>query len=58
MLNVKDVAARLAVRPSWVYAQAAAGTLPHIRVGKYVRVTEAQLADYLRRQTVSEAGRG
>jgi len=37
LLTADDVAELLAVARTWVYAEARAGRLPHVRVGRYVR---------------------
>jgi excisionase family DNA binding protein len=50
VLTVKQVAERLGVSISFVYAECSAGRLKHRRLGankRMIRVTEEQLADYL-----------
>lgn len=42
-LTVDDVAARIGKSPSWVYGEARAKRIPHQRVGRDVRFTEAQV---------------
>jgi excisionase family DNA binding protein len=37
LLTVEDVARLLSVKPSWVRAQARAGRIPHVPVGRYTR---------------------
>jgi excisionase family DNA binding protein len=37
LLTAVEVAERLGVRPSWVYAEARAGRIPHLRLGRYTR---------------------
>ena len=37
LLDAKAVAALLAVPTSWVYAEARAGRLPHVKLGRYTR---------------------
>jgi excisionase family DNA binding protein len=37
LLNAAEVAEILGVPPSWVYAEARDGRLPHVRVGRYRR---------------------
>ena len=37
LLTASDVAAALKVPETWVYAQARAGRIPHLRLGRYVR---------------------
>lgn len=55
LLTVQDAAERLTVKPSHVYDQIRRGELPSVRVGKYVRVPAAALAEHMRRRT---CGRG
>lgn len=37
LVTVEELAHVLAVPKSWVYMHTAAGTIPHVRVGRYVR---------------------
>lgn len=37
LLTAAEVAERLAVPVSWVYAETRAGRLPHVRLGRYYR---------------------
>ena len=58
MLNVKDVANRLALSPSKVYRLIEDREIAHHRIGGAIRVTEEQIAEYLaetkrQRQTVA-----
>jgi len=51
LLTVKDLAERLAVSESFVYARIADGSLKHYRLGKGqggIRVSEEQLQEYLK----------
>lgn len=50
LLTAQQVALLLAVKPSWVYASARAGDLPHYLVGKHVRFDEAEIRTWLRAQ--------
>jgi excisionase family DNA binding protein len=47
LLTVDEVARRLSVPKSWVYANAEAGTLPSLKVGRYRRFRAAELEQYL-----------
>jgi excisionase family DNA binding protein len=47
LLTAKDVADRLGVAPSWVWAQAQAGRIPHIRLGRYCRFCEEALEAWI-----------
>lgn len=48
LLTAEDVADRLGVRPDWVGAQARAGRIPHVRLGRYRRFRESALEAWLR----------
>lgn len=53
LLTVAEAAARLRVKPSWIYGHIHAGTLPfrYVKVGHYVRISEQELDDYIERST-------
>jgi excisionase family DNA binding protein len=43
-LTAHEVAALLKVKPSWVYREARAARIPHVRLGRYVRFDAASIA--------------
>lgn len=47
LLTVQDVAKRFNVPVSWVYATAEADQLSHIKLGRYLRFRESDIAAYL-----------
>lgn len=47
LLDAKAASELLAVPPSWLLAQARAGTVPHVRLGKYVRFVEADIEEWI-----------
>jgi excisionase family DNA binding protein len=47
LLTAEDAAALLSVPPSWLLAQARAGQVPHVRLGRYVRFDRDTLAAWL-----------
>ncbi|MFC1799304.1 helix-turn-helix domain-containing protein [Candidatus Eisenbacteria bacterium] len=52
LLTVKDLSVLLKVPESWIYARTAPSTenaIPHMRVGKYIRFTESEVWEYLRK---------
>ncbi len=52
LLKVKSVAATLGVSAATVYKLCETGVLRHVRVSDHsIRVTEAELADFLARRT-------
>ena len=62
LLTVDDVAERLGVTKDWVWAQARAGRIPHVQLGRYRRFREEALEEWLdeleRRSVDGHAGRG
>ncbi|MDA0168373.1 helix-turn-helix domain-containing protein [Solirubrobacter taibaiensis] len=48
LLTANQVAERLGVKPGWVWAQARAGRIPHVQLGRYRRFREEALDDWLR----------
>ena len=47
LLKVEEVAERLQVPPAWVYAHAAMGDLPSLKLGRYVRFESAAVEQYI-----------
>ncbi len=50
LLSVEELAKRLRVPVSWVYDRTRRGhpeRIPHLKVGRYVRFSEAEIAVYL-----------
>jgi excisionase family DNA binding protein len=47
LLTVDDVAERLGVTKDWVWAQARAGRIPHVQLGRYRRFREEALEQWL-----------
>jgi excisionase family DNA binding protein len=59
LLTVDDVADRLGVTKDWVWAQARAGRIPHVQLGRYRRFREEALEkwlDELELQSVENGG--
>lgn len=48
LLTAEEVAERLGMRTDWVWAQARAGRIPHVRLGRYRRFRESALEAWLR----------
>jgi excisionase family DNA binding protein len=38
LLTAEEIAERLGVKTQWVWAQARAGRIPHVRLGRYRRL--------------------
>ena len=47
LLTVEQVAERLGVTKDWVWAQARAGRIPHVRLGRYRRFREEALEQWV-----------
>lgn len=47
LLKVTDVSAILKVQPATVYTWVRQGKLPHIRIGRLIRFTRAQIEEFL-----------
>jgi excisionase family DNA binding protein len=50
LLNAEQAGALLAVPKSWLLAAARADRIPHVRLGRYVRFSEAELEAWAREQ--------
>jgi excisionase family DNA binding protein len=50
LLTAEQAAELLAVPPSWLLAQARAGKIPHVRLGRYVRFSADELAAWVEEQ--------
>jgi excisionase family DNA binding protein len=51
LLTVNDLAEQLKVKPSWIYGETrktGPGTIPRIRVGKYLRFSLESVMDWLK----------
>ena len=47
LLTAAEVAERLGMRTDWVWAQARAGRIPHVRLGRYRRFRESALEAWI-----------
>ncbi len=45
-VDAKAAAAQLGVPSTWLLTEARANRIPHVRLGRYVRFNQAQLADW------------
>jgi len=55
LLTVRDAADRLACSPQLVYAMAADGRLPSVKVGVLVRISSEDLDQFIEQRTRTEA---
>lgn len=49
LLSAQEVAELLSVPASWVYAEARAGRIPHVRIGRYRRFRLESISDWVER---------
>jgi excisionase family DNA binding protein len=47
LLTAEEIAERLGMKTEWVWAQARAGRIPHIRLGRYRRFRESAVEAWL-----------
>ena len=58
LLTIKELAERLKIRPSWLYAKTrerGEGTIPNVRVGKYIRFDETEVLKWLKEKQQNES---
>ena len=54
LLTADELAERLGMKTEWVWAQARAGRIPHVRLGRYRRFRESAVEEWL--QELETAG--
>jgi excisionase family DNA binding protein len=57
LLDAKEIAGRLGVPEGWVREQARSGTIPHYRLGKYIRFNLADVERWLEDECKRPHGR-
>ena len=57
LLTAQEVADRLGVSKDWVWAQARAGTIPHVRLGRYRRFRAEAIEAWIVELEASNLGR-
>lgn len=55
LLTVKEAAAFLRLSPDTIYRATKAGTLPHVRIGRSIRLSKEALEEFLENPTVTVA---
>ncbi len=56
LLTVKEVADMTGLPVSWIYSKAEDGTLPHFKLGKYLRFRVSEVTAWL--ETLRRGGHG
>jgi excisionase family DNA binding protein len=57
LLTADELAERLGMKTEWVWAQARAGRIPHVRLGRYRRFHESAVEEWLREIETGGTGR-
>lgn len=57
LLTAQEVADRLGVSKDWVWAQARAGTIPHVRLGRYRRFRAEAIEAWIVELEASNVGK-
>jgi excisionase family DNA binding protein len=57
LLTADELAERLGMKTEWVWAQARAGRIPHVRLGRYRRFRESAVEEWLREIETGGTGR-
>ena len=57
LLTADELAERLGMKTEWVWAQARAGRIPHVRLGRYRRFRESAVEEWLRELETGGPGR-
>jgi excisionase family DNA binding protein len=57
LLTADQLAERLGMKTEWVWAQARAGRIPHVRLGRYRRFRESAVEEWLRELETGATGR-
>ena len=58
LLTLDELAEKLKVKKSWVYAQtkvAGGGSFPRIKIGKYLRFDEAAVSNWIKEQNTRKS---
>ena len=58
ILTINELAERLKIKPSWIYAKTmerGEGTIPKIKVGKYIRFDESEVLQWLKEKQQNES---
>jgi excisionase family DNA binding protein len=54
LIGVEEMAKKLDVPVSWLYARTRTNEVPHYKVGKYVRFDEYEVWEWLKKQNEDE----
>jgi len=54
LIGVEEMAKKLDVPVSWLYARTRTNEIPHLKVGKYVRFDESEVWEWLKKQNEAQ----
>jgi excisionase family DNA binding protein len=54
LIGVEEMAKKLDVPVSWLYARTRTNEIPHLKVGKYVRFDESEVWEWLKKQNEAD----
>jgi excisionase family DNA binding protein len=54
LIGVEEMAKKLDVPVSWLYARTRTDEIPHLKVGKYVRFDESEVWEWLKKQNEAD----
>jgi excisionase family DNA binding protein len=54
LIGIQEMAERLSVPVSWIYARTRTKEVPHYKIGKYVRFDESEVWEWLKKQNEVE----
>ena len=54
LIGVEEMAKKLDVPISWLYARTRTNEIPHLKVGKYVRFDESEVWEWLKKQNEAD----
>jgi excisionase family DNA binding protein len=50
LIGIKEMASKLDVPVSWLYSRTRTNEIPHYKIGKYVRFSESEVWNWLKKQ--------
>ena len=54
LIGINEIASKLNVPVSWIYARTRTNDIPHYKVGKYVRFSESEIWEWLKEKNEVE----
>ena len=54
LIDIREMATKLNVPISWLYARTRTGEIPHLKIGKYVRFDAEKVMQWIIKQNIKE----